>query len=78
MQGTGGRKQLAVSQMVSGANELQNVQNQLEMTESIGELTENARTIIEDIKKQFDTTTDITKTGNINMEQLENVSKKQQ
>lgn len=48
--------QLAVSQMVSGANEL-------------------AGTIIEDIKKQFDTTTDITKTGNINMEQLENVSK---
>lgn len=36
---------------------------------------ENARTLIEDIKKQFDTTTDITKTGNINMEQLENVSK---
>ena len=68
--------QLAVSQMVSGANELAGtVQNQLEMTESIGELTENARTIIEDIKKQFDTTTDITKTGNINMEQLENVSK---
>lgn len=55
--------QLAVSQMVSGANELAGtVQNQLEMTESIGELTENARTIIEDIKKQFDTTTDITKT----------------
>jgi len=52
--------QLAVSQMVSGANELAGtVQNQLEMTESIGELTENARTIIEDI----------------NMEQLENVSK---
>ena len=68
--------QLAVSQMVSGANELAGtVQNQLEMTESIGELTENARTLIEDIKKQFDTTTDITKTGNINMEQLENVSK---
>ena len=68
--------QLAVSQMVSGANELAGtVQNQLEMTESIGELTENARTLIEDLKKQFDTTTDITKTGNINMEQLENVSK---
>ncbi len=68
--------QLAVSQMVSGANELAGtVQNQLEMTESIGKLTENARTLIEDIKKQFDTTTDITKTGNINMEQLENVSK---
>ena len=68
--------QLAVSQMASGANELAGtVQNQLEMTESIGELTENARTLIEDIKKQFDTTTDITKTGNINMEQLENVSK---
>ncbi len=55
--------QLAASQMVSGANELAGtVQNQLEMTESIGELTENARTLIEDIKKRFDTTTDITKT----------------
>ena len=71
----GENSQLAVSQMVTGANELAvTVQNQLEMTESIGKITENARVLIEDIKKQFDMTTTTTADGNQNMEKLAGVS----
>lgn len=77
MASQGESSQLAVSQIVSGANELATtIQNQLEMTESIGKITENARVLIEDIKKQFDITTDITAAGNLNMEQLADVSNK--
>lgn len=71
----GENSQLAVSQMVSGANELATtVQNQLEMTESIGKLTGEARQLIEDIKKQFDITSSTTDDGNQNMEKLADVS----
>lgn len=77
MASQGESSQLAVSQIVSGANELATtIQNQLEMTESIGKLTENARVLIEDIKKQFDITTNIIADGNLNMEQLADVSNK--
>lgn len=65
----------AIAQMVSGANELTStIQSQLEMTTSIGKLTDNASSLIEDIKDQFDKTTNITNEGNANMETLKNVS----
>ncbi len=75
MASQGESSQLAVSQMVSGANELAStVQNQLEMTESIGKLTTDARQLIEDIKKQFEVTSSTTDDGNKNMEKLADVS----
>lgn len=71
----GENSKLAVAQMVSGASELADtIQRQLQMTENINGLTNEARELIIQIKNQFGETIRITNEGNGNMVELESAS----
>lgn len=71
----GESSKLAVAQMVSGTGELaQTIQNQLQMTENINELTESSSNLIVQIKEKFEETTKITNEGNANMVKLASAS----
>lgn len=65
----------AIEGIVEGTNDLaSNVQNQLEMTENIGKLTDESSEIVDEMQKKFKATKEITEAGNRDILELGNVS----
>ncbi|MDD6491786.1 MAG: methyl-accepting chemotaxis protein [Firmicutes bacterium] len=65
----------AIEGIVEGTNDLaNNVQNQLEMTENIGKLTDESSEIVDEMQKKFKATKEITEAGNRDILELGNVS----
>lgn len=61
----------AIAEIVKGANDLAStIKNQLQMTENIGNLTDDMGTVAEEIQHKFTDTKEITKTGNEDVAEL--------
>ena len=60
----GERSKLAIDGIVEGTNDLANtVQNQLQMTENIGKLTDESSEIVDEMQKKFKATREVTEIG---------------
>ncbi len=67
----GERSKIAIEEIVTGTNDLAGtIQNQLQMTENIGTLTDSMGVIVEEIQDKFTDTREITETGNRDVEEL--------
>ncbi|MGN0142301.1 MAG: methyl-accepting chemotaxis protein [Roseburia sp.] len=71
MEEQGKRSKVAIDGSVEGTNDLANtVQNQLQMTENIGKLTDESSEIVDEMQKKFKTTREVAEIGNRDIAEL--------
>ena len=68
---------VAIDGIVDGTSELaKTIQNQLQMTENIGKLTDKSYEIVDEMQKKFTLTKEVTESGNMDILELGRVSEK--
>lgn len=73
----GEHSKMAIDGIVEGTNELANtIQNQLQMTENIGKLTDESCEIVDEMQKKFMVTKEVTESGNHDILELGKESEK--